>query len=307
MLGGGAALGLILAVSGALEPLRWRTASLPAGVVARVNDEMIAADELAIGLQAVAADRRDALTPDDRTRVLDRLMDEALLVQRGVAIGLVESDRTVRRSIAEAMIESVIVDSKSAGISDTVLRAFHAEHPARFQRPGVMHLRQVAFRSGEGTDQGTRDAGGQPTDQGPHDGSYEGAHDTLARAERAAAAIRDGMSIDEAIATFGDTTILPLPDAPLPAAALRRFVGPTAMEAVLSLDPGDVTAPLYAPYGHQLLMLIDREPPHVPALDEIRDEVEAAYVREVSDEALRSYLRHLRSDAEIQVSPEERE
>jgi hypothetical protein len=76
-------------------------------VVALVGIVPIGADELERALDALADDRRGAITEADRERVLERLVDEELLVQAAVDAGLPENDGVVRRSLTDAMMAAI--------------------------------------------------------------------------------------------------------------------------------------------------------------------------------------------------------
>src|SRR5262245_21467689 len=101
VLGVGAAIGLLLAVAGALAP----TASDFSGnVVARINGKAITLQDVDFALERLTGDRHVAATPEERREALQWLIDQELLIQRGVELGLLDSDLTVRKAIAGAMI-----------------------------------------------------------------------------------------------------------------------------------------------------------------------------------------------------------
>src|SRR5262244_135331 len=103
----GALTGAGVAAAGLLSASA-RNGALPSGVVALVNREPIRTDDYLRTVQALANDKRDALTDDDRRRVLDRLIEEELLVQRGLALGLARQDRRVRSDLTSTVIDSVV-------------------------------------------------------------------------------------------------------------------------------------------------------------------------------------------------------
>jgi parvulin-like peptidyl-prolyl isomerase len=274
LLGFGAAVGIVIAVTSAIKPA---TPGLPAGAVAAINDRVLSEEELARAIGLLAQDKRNELTEEDRAFVLSRLIDEELLVQRGVEIGLVESDQSVRKAIVKAMMDSILLDAESEKPSEEELRAFYRENQDYFARPPTLRVRQILFRSGD---------------------------DNRARAEQASAALANGMSFAEAAAQFGDEPIQPLPDALLPARALREYVGPTALETLMSLQGGERTAPLPSPFGYQILELVEREGMDVPTFESVAEQVEGEYIRRAGEKALRDYLTRLRSDARLRYAPD---
>ncbi|MDH4253203.1 MAG: SurA N-terminal domain-containing protein, partial [Gammaproteobacteria bacterium] len=103
-LAGGAVAGLLFAAYGLLERDAGQGA-LPPAAVARVNERVITADQLE---RAIA--RLPAVPPDEadnaRQWMLQRLLEDELLVQRGIALGLPESDLTVRDAIVQSLVAS---------------------------------------------------------------------------------------------------------------------------------------------------------------------------------------------------------
>ena len=85
-------------------------------VVAVIGVVPIGADELERAVDALASDRRGAITEADRERVLERLIDEELLVQAAVEAGLPENDGVVRRSLTEAMVAAIEAQSDDRSI-----------------------------------------------------------------------------------------------------------------------------------------------------------------------------------------------
>ena len=103
---------------------------------------------------------------------------------------------------------------------------------------------------------------------------------------------------------LGDPALAPVPDALLPLAKLREYIGPTGLDAVRDLEPGQVSPPIPTAGGVQILELAEREDARTPSLRTIRDLVEAEWSRREAEAALRRYLEELRRRARIRVSPE---
>jgi len=275
LLAAGAAIGILVAVASAIKPAG---DGLPAHAVAMVNDRVISVEELARAIDLLARDKRNEMTDEDRAYVLSRLIDEELLVQRGIDIGLVESDQSVRKAIVKAMMDSILLDAESEKPTEEDLRAFYRDNQDYFTRPPTLRVRQILFRNG------TEHADG------------------LQRAEQAATALSGGMSFADAVAGFGDRPIQPLPDKLLPARALREYIGPTALETLMSLSPGQRTHPLPSPFGYQILELLERKGTDAPAFESIALQVEGVYARRAGEKALRDYLTRLRDEASLAYS-----
>jgi parvulin-like peptidyl-prolyl isomerase len=274
----GAVAGIVAAAIGLLAQTRDADA-VPEGAVAAVNGTAVRRADYERAIEALASDRRGGLDDADRRHVLDRLVDEELLVQRALELGLARSDRRVRGDLVAAVIESVTADAGQREADDAELRAFFDANRDYFARPGRLHVEQVFVRSN-----GDADA------------------DSLARARDAAARLRNGALVAAVQQDAGDAPVAALPNAPLPATKLREYLGPAAAQAVAALAPGDVAEPVRGAGGYQVLRLVAREPNRAPELAEVEAEVRAEWRRRAGDEALRAYLDAERARATIAVT-----
>ncbi len=98
----GACAGLIMAAAGLVE--RWSPSpgELPVGAIARVGGKIITLERYLQVLNDLAADKRAPLSAQDRQFVIDRLVDEELLIQRGIELGLADSSPQIRKALAGA-------------------------------------------------------------------------------------------------------------------------------------------------------------------------------------------------------------
>ena len=274
----GALAGLAAAAVGLLAQKR-EASFVPDGAVAAVNGTAVRRADYERAVEALASDSRSAVDDADKRHVLDRLVDEELLVQHALALGLARQDRRVRGDLVSAVIESVTSDADQRQPDAGELRGFFDANRDYFARPGRLHVEQVFVRSGN-------DADG----------------DALARARDAAARLRDGAAAADVQQAVGDAPVAKLPDAPLPAAKLREYLGPAAALALAALEPGEVAEPVRAAGGYHVLRLVAREMNRAPELAEVEAEVRAEWRRRAGDEALRAYLDELRRRAAIAVA-----
>jgi parvulin-like peptidyl-prolyl isomerase len=252
-------------------------ASLPDGVIASVNGSLIRQDDWARLVEGVESDTREPASPELRRRVLDRMIDEELLVQRAVELGLVETDRRVRADLTQAMIQSIVVETEDEEPDPGELRTFFQEEAAFFTQPGRVRAAQVFFRVRSVADEEA----------------------TAARAQEAHSRLVAGQPLAEVRDELGDEEVSPLPDAMLPPAKLREYVGPTALRAVMELEPGAVSEPVRSGTGYHVFVLVDREEPALPPFDAVAKHVRAEWIRRAGDRALRGYLDNLRDDAAV--------
>jgi len=276
----GAAAGVIAATAGLLDAGARPGEALPADAAARVNGQVIQRDDYSRLLTALANDKRMPIDGEQRRYVLDRLVDEELLIQRGLELGLAHHDARVRKDITMSMVDSIVAEYRDLEATDEELQEFFAGNGDVFSRTGRFRIRQIW-------------AGVATLADG--DAAFE-------RARTASERLRRGDPFETVRAELGDTEISPIPDAPLPAAKLADYLGPTVLRAVLELEVGAVSEPVRSSTGYHVLQLLERSGASVPDFAEVREQVLAEFRRRRADEALRDYLEDLRSRADIELA-----
>jgi hypothetical protein len=277
----GAVAGLALAARGLVASDSREGDTLPERVVARVNGSEILTDDYMRLVAGLERDTREAAGEKSRRHVLDRMIDEEVLVQRGLELGLAESDRRIRANVTAAMIRSILVEIEDRQPTASELSEFYEDHRDFFTQPGRMRVHQLFFRVPTPSEQEA----------------------VAERAREVRDRIEPGQALVELRGDYGDPEVSPLPDVLLPAAKLREYLGPTALRAALELEVGEVSAPIRSGTGYHLLQLVDRNPPRTAPLSEIEAQVQSEWLRRAGDRALREYLDQLRDQAEIVVAP----
>ncbi|WP_420431843.1 hypothetical protein [Hyphobacterium sp.] len=120
--GAGAVAGGILVLAASLWPDRSDVAA-GSDAAAIVNGQVIPVEDIEIALEAMARDSRNPLTTDDTVRAIERLIDEELLFQRGLALDMPRNASNVRRTIVMTMIDFARANAEPLP-SDAQLRAF---------------------------------------------------------------------------------------------------------------------------------------------------------------------------------------
>jgi parvulin-like peptidyl-prolyl isomerase len=247
--------GLALTAASLLAP---GPAALPRGAAATVDGAVIGEDALA---RAVAAVReRRGPEPALREQVLARMIDEELLVQRGLELGLPARDPALRAALSRAVIDLVVAEAELAAtaVDDAALRRFYADNRDYFAPPPRLRVRAGAFAT-----------------------------------EAAAAGARAGAGPD------AGERLVDAPDALLPAPALARALGSRAAAAAERLAVGEVSAPIARGDRWLLVRLEQRALTAAPGLDAVRAEVEAELRRRAGERALHAFLAERRAAARI--------
>ena len=266
----GALCGALLAASGLLEP-----ASVQPGgaAVAVINGEVISKTEYLTHLNLLSRDKRQALTEADYRRVLDRIIEELLMIERGLQLGLLQSDSTVRKAMVNAMMETVLGDTAMEQPKEQVLEEFYAANLAYFTTPTRLRVQRMVFRGS----------------------------DAQQRADAAYLALTAGADWERIAEQHADPGLLALPGNLLPVNKLRGYLGPSLTEASVSLPVGGHSPALREQAGYTILKLLERQTPAPPPLVDIRERVSREYLRRAGDTALRGYLEQLRRQADITI------
>ncbi len=136
LLTAGSVIGVLLGIAMALQGRGSDGGGLPDDAIALVNGRPISEEEYTRAVALLAGDKRTKVTEADRAHALNRLIEEELLVQQGIASGLVDTNPTVRQAITQAMLASIAAESISAQPTEEALRAFYTENPSLFARSG---------------------------------------------------------------------------------------------------------------------------------------------------------------------------
>ena len=282
LLAAGALVGVVMAASGIVEKSPGASA-VPNGAVAVVNGAPIQRIDYQRALAAVAAGRRDgAVDTSLRRHVLERLIDEQLLVQRGLELRLAERDPMARTYLSAAVINLVVARGEDdlTETSDAELRGFYRDNAAYFRHAGRVSLEQLFFRAGSLGHEAARE-----------------------RAHAAAQRLASGASFAELRAGSDAPTVL-LPSTPLRPSKLRDYLGPTLTATAGDLAVGQISAPVRSTSGYHILRLIEREEASVLPFEQLRPQVLGEYRRREGDRRVRQLLAERRAEAEIAIAEE---
>lgn len=258
----GAFAGLIAAAFGILRQADTRQ-ELPEDALARVNDQVIGRD---VFERAVARMGVEGGTDSDAAWVLQRLIDDELLVQRGLELGMAESDLSVRTAIINSLVASVTAEADAASPTDEELAQYLAENAERFSYVAGMSV--AAWQSDD---------------------------------EEVAQSFVTGLRTDGSV-TLSDAIqpLAGLPSGLTPVDRLRDSLGPGITAAAADMPDG--SSAVFARRGRWLVVqVLGKEFEVVTDLDSIRNRVLLDYRRSLAESTLREYLDNLRRRADVVV------
>jgi hypothetical protein len=258
------AAGILAALVGAVGAPNVELANQPAAVV---NGVPIPREALARAVVALENDSRNPVTEAREAAVLERLIEEELLVQHGVDLGLAETDFAARRALVQSVLTLAVAERAGAEPSEGELRSFYRDN-AGFFAPASRFSASVVFISSA----------------------------SRANAEQVRTALASGAGAS----TLGDPMAIEIPRAPLPEAEWRRLIGADAARAAASLAPGQVSAPIPASGGVLIVRIDGFAAAPAPAYEEVAPQIRAEWDRRADEAAARDYLERLKRRARIE-------
>ena len=275
----GAAIAAATLVRGGAPNAAGTTASVPSEAVAIVNGMPITRDALARFTGAIARERGGLdLDPAEQRRILDRLIDEELLLQHGIALGLDRSEPSARRAIVSAVIDTLTTaEMRDPDRSD--LEAFYRDYGKTLARAGAVQV-ELAFVP----------VGAIAEDEAKR------------RAVEIAGRARAGESLAALSMALGQPLEPPLPAGATNFAALRDRFGNVVVQALARLAPGQIGDPVRAMDGYWVTRLVAREPDVVPPLDDVADAVRQAWVQHEHEALLVREIEQLRKQADVTIT-----
>ncbi len=285
----GAAVGVVLAAMGVLRgapPGSPRTLlretgekappPLPDNAVASVNGRLIRVRDFE---DALARETAGGMTPNAsaRRRLLERMIDEELRAQRAIELNLHRIDARVRMDLSSAVAEAAIARAGNEAPDEDELRAYFEERRDYFAARGPLRVRRIWVGIVAGN-----------------------LGDAYNRARAATNLLREKEAFDMVQELLGNRVPVYIPDGWLHPEDLAAYFGRPALDAALTLQPGEVSDPIRTIDGFHVLQMLERRAMTEGDFEDSRLDVEAEYWRARARRALEANAAELRKTADIQ-------
>jgi len=201
---------------------------------------------------------------------IDRFVREEALVREARALGLDRADPLIRRRLVQQM--EFLVEGEGEGdgqgaldVGEAELEAAYQARIREFRHPATYRFAHVFTREFEGHE-----------DKAP------------ARAKGILAAMnRDGIAFEEGY-PYGDRFLYDRTYVDRTLDEIRSHFGDAFAQTLAKLEPtpGRWTGPYRSDHGLHLIMLVARQPARDASLEEVREELREALLREKRDRAL---------------------
>ena len=232
--------------------------------VAKIDEKAISKEKYELYLESIAQSRKAGLIDSDPANILERMIDEELLIQRGIDLGMIENDSEIRSSIIQKMITSIISETDDLRISRQNLEDFYSLNQDLFTPSPKLQLIKLSF-----------------------DG------DNMEAGVQARGLLVEGNIQDAKLLAEND--IIRLPNVLLPAMKIREYIGPSLTQVALELREGEVSQLIELDGRFHLLVSIKKMISNAPLFDDVYQEVESEYIRFKGEELLDEYLEDLRN------------
>jgi parvulin-like peptidyl-prolyl isomerase len=278
----GTALGLGIAAYGLFTAAGTRMYGVPAEDVALVNGRHILRSDFVAQTELETTKTFDQTTQEERRKVLNEMIAEELLVQRGLEMDLAASDAEVRAAQVAGVQAQVDADVLAQLPPDEQLRAYFDAHKEKYAAEGIMALRDFVLQPDENMS----------------------ADEAVAKAKEAAEAFRKGRDSEDVLATFGLKDSGKIDRGDLFDFAVRVKLSPALYGAAAKLSAHQASEPIMEAGAVHVILMEKRQAPPSKTFEETRDAVLQDFRKDEQSRIEDGNLRYLTNKADIQLAPE---
>ena len=247
---------------------------------AKIEDRLIPFERYEMQLEGLANDKRSPLTKKDKEYVLERMIEEELLIKRAIDLGMLENNPMARGTIVQQMIKNIISEGSRIEPEEKELIEFFEENIGFFTKANRLRVKQIYFSQDDFRDR------------------------VLKEAKNAFSRLLKGESFDQ-VALSGSKSALKVPDTLMNLNKVREYIGPSLMREAQLLQPGQFSEPKKVSGGYKIIYLVDREDAAQPEYSNIRSFVLSEFSKRRDDQSLRTYLDNLKKWYDVSRNLEE--
>ena len=237
---------------------------------AKIENRLIPFERYEMQLEGLANDKRSPLTKKDKEYVLERMIEEELLIKRAIDLGMLENNPMARGTIVQQMIKNIVTEGSRIEPQENELIEFFQENIGFFTKANRLRVRQIYFSQDDYGDE-----------------AFQKANDSFVR-------LNKGENFDE-VALSGSKSALKIPDTLMNLSKVREYIGPSLMREAQLLKLGYSSAPKIVSGGYKIIYLVDREDAIQPEYSNIRNAVLSEFLKRRDDQSLRKYLDNLKN------------
>ena len=268
----GILLGLLFILLGTFNSQREE--NLTDDIVALVDNHPILRSDLDLALEALSMNKENPLTDEQIRLVRERLIDEQLLLQRGIDLNLHQTSNPIRKLIVNSMIDSILSENNDFLLEDSDLESFYNDNISFFLPAKQLRLKRIfiQFRSQEEDEE---------------------------KLDAIRSRLIGGEDFDVVSNEEGDSYLPEIPDTFLPERKLKDYMDPVLVKNAFNLKDGQITSEIETKEGYNFLYLVESEKGEPLPFIDMKSKVKGEYIRRKDEEALLNYLTWLRKKYNI--------
>ena len=236
--------------------------------IARVGEKEISRQRFEEIIKVLDDQSKSELTLKKKNLILERLIDEELLIQRAIELDLVRNDSLIKGNVIQTMFQYIINSNELAEPSEAELRDYFNKEKNYFSSGRRYKLKNYTFRN-------LRDA--------------ETARNLLNQS-----------NLESFLKLVETENAIDLPNVFLTPQKIRDYLGPKVLEELPSLEKGDFSNIYLINEVPSMVICIDILFDNNPKFDEIIEQIKNKYIRDREDSLVKEYVENLRNFYEIE-------
>ena len=235
--------------------------------VARVGTQEISRDRYNEILNLVDENNVNEISSNKKALIRERLIDEELLLQKAIELGLIRKDSILKNNIVQVMLDYIVSSNQEPDPTNQELNEFFEKNLGLFSGTTSFKLKVFSF-----------------------------VRDTT-KAEIAYQSLKKG-SLKQAESSSEELIILP--QTFLSLQKIRDYLGPSILPAIKNLKKGEYTEIIEINNMSVIILCLDTFIESVPKFQNIKNQVKGRYIKERDDRLVREYLKELREMYEVE-------
>ena len=243
--------------------------TLDSNTIATVNNALITRETYLRAIDRYNSDTKDALDKNDRAWVLQRLIEEELLVQRGLSLGIITTDNDVRGAIVRALIASINAEAAAMMPNEEELFEYYNSNEEKFTYPATISIQAW-----------------------------------VSSTEKDALLLKKGLLENKESEKYENIRLLKnIPSGLLTLNKIREYLGPSIASAI-KLETENNVIIQYSQDRWYIVYIIEKNVGVVEPFENIKHQIHNEFIRSEADKKLREYINNLKDNASIAYSNE---
>ena len=253
--------------------------------VALVNDVVISEDQFLKYASNLGADIQPGDDVEILELLLERMIEEELLVQRGIELDLHKKDIGVRKEMIKQVIDFIIQVEKNQ-ISEEDLKDFYNKNIGKYTPIQTIQFQSIYINS---------------LDQ---ESVLLGTESDLKTLQPKLLKLYDELNTKDFLdikSSYDENNFFEVPDKLINIKDCNLLFGKSICNQIASLNIDEVSQPIFFDNGYFIFKLVDQIKQEIDEnyYNEIREKIIFDYNNGLDDEKLKNYLKYLKDNSEI--------